>query len=45
MTDKKQKKEVIGPKSDKQKLVLKDNETDVLLVGGGMGVRSRTPAC
>ena len=32
-----QEKKIFGPCSEKQRMVLQDNTTDVLLVGGGAG--------
>jgi predicted phage terminase large subunit-like protein len=37
MTQNKKEKKVIGPKSEKQRMILQDNSTDVLLCGGGAG--------
>jgi hypothetical protein len=34
-------RQVFGPASEKQKLALQDNPTDVILVGGGKSVPPR----
>jgi hypothetical protein len=34
-------RQVFGPASEKQRLVLQDNTTDVILVGGGKSVPPR----